>query len=166
MIRKFIMFQAAFSAIAFAQTSPASQRAPTVTSDYKLQCPSGTHQVGGAESGMELIACVKDSNDGSRVFHGPMVSLWPSGKVEAVGEVVDGLRSGRWTLYDKSGLKTGETDFLAGDYHGRRVQFYPSGVLKLEENWVKGRRQGVQKSWSATGELAVAEFRDDRPLTK
>jgi hypothetical protein len=165
-IRKFIAFQAAIAAIAFAQTAPVLQRAPTIPSDYKLQCPAGTHQVGGVESGMALIACMKDSNDGTRVFHGPMVSLWPSGKVEAVGQVVDGLRSGRWTLYDKNGLATGETDFLAGDYHGRRVQFYPTGALKFEENWVKGRRMGVQKSWSATGELAVAEFRDDKPVSK
>lgn len=166
MIRKLVALQSVIGAAALAQTAPASEQAPAISSNYKLQCPTGTHQIGGVDSGLELIACMKDSNDDSRVFQGPMVSLWPSGKVEAVGQVVDGLRSGRWTFYDQSGLKTGETDFLGGDYHGRRVQYYPGGALKFEENWVQGRRQGVQKSWSASGKLAVAEFKDDRPTSK
>lgn len=166
MTRGFLALQFAFVGSVFAQVSAAPDRAPIITPSYRLQCPTGTHQEGGVKSGLGLVACTKDSTDGTRVFQGPMISLWASGRVEAIGQVQDGRRTGRWTLYDETGFRVGETEFLRGDYHGRRVEYFRSGALKLEENWVNGRRQGTQKSWSATGALMLAEYKDDHPALK
>lgn len=103
---------------------------------------------------------------GLRVFHGPMIALYANGNVEAVGQNEEGLRSGKWVFFDETGRKTGETEFARGEYHGRRVEFLADGKLKFEENWVNGKRQGVQKQFDANGVATLTEYRDDRPVAK
>ena len=164
MIRKMLAAQVLFAAVSFAQ-APALDRAPLIKSNHLLACPAGTSQVGGPKTNLGAMACMKFSADGLRLFHGPMISFFPSGKVEAVGQSDEGFRSGKWTFFDENGNKRGETEFLKGNYHGRRVEFTAEGKLTLEENWVNGRRQGPQKTFDAAGVPTVTEYRDDRPVT-
>lgn len=167
MIRKVLFAQVAVASLALAQApAVALEKAPTVTAAMKLNCPSGTRQVGGPKTNLGALACMKFAADGLRLFHGPMYSLYASGKVEAVGQAEEGFRTGKWTFFDEAGNKVGETEFLKGDYHGRRVEFFPNGKLKFEENWVNGKRQGPQKTFDAAGVATVTEFRDDRPVAK
>ena len=74
------------------------------------------------------------------------------------------MRSGRWVFYDREGVVTGETSFKAGSYDGVRVELYPNGAKRLEERWVAGKRQGLQKQWDLSGVLTATEYRDDRPV--
>jgi hypothetical protein len=166
MIRTFISVAVVVASAALAQAPASLERAPVITVDHKLACPTGTRQVGGIKSNLGAVACMKASVEGLRIFHGPMISLYNSGKVEAVGQSAEGLRTGKWVFFTEAGVKTGETEFSKGDYHGRRVEYFPSGQLKFEENWVSGKRQGPQKSWTEAGVLTVTEYRDDRPVTK
>jgi hypothetical protein len=156
----------AMTSAALAQAPAALDRAPVVTSTHTLACPTGTRQVGGVNTNLRAIACMKSTADGLRTFHGPMISLYNSGKVEAVGQSEEGTRTGKWVFFTEAGVKTGETEFLKGDYHGRRVEYLANGAMKFEENWVNGKRQGPQRSWSASGEVTQTEYRDDRPVTK
>lgn len=166
MNRLLLAVSVAATSAAFAQTSVALERAPIVTSSHRLACPAGTRQVGGVNTNLRAIACMKATADGLRVFHGPMVSLYNSGRVEALGQTDEGMRTGKWVFFTEAGVKTGETEFLKGDYHGRRVEFFDNGAMRFEESWVGGKRQGPQKRWSAAGELTETEYRDDRPVTK
>jgi hypothetical protein len=154
---------AAAASFAFADAVTLT-KAPTIQAGHVIGCPAGTAQVGGINSHMSAIACMKMSADGSRVFHGPMVSLYGNGKVEAVGQTVEGMRSGRWTFFDATGTKVGETEFANGDYHGRRLVYSSTGALKADEFWVNGKRQGAQKTIDESGRLAVVQFVDDRPV--
>lgn len=165
MIRKLMLTNLVVSAFALAQ-APALEKAPTIKSNHVLSCPAGTRQVGGVKSGMGTLTCLKFAADGLRLFHGPMIALFGNGKVEAVGQMEEGFRVGKWSFFDEAGNKIGETEFLKGDYHGRRVEFTATGALKFEEFWVNGKRQGPQKTFDANGVATITEYRDDRPVQK
>lgn len=155
---------AVLAQVALAQ-APSIERAPVIRANHALACPQGTRQVGGIKSNLELVGCMRIGTEGNRVFHGPMISLYKSGKVEAVGQAEEGFRSGKWTFFNEQGLKTGETEFAKGDYHGRRVSFFPTGQLKTEEHWINGQRQGLQKSFDEAGTATTVEYKNDRPVT-
>lgn len=163
-MNRYALLSVAVATVAFAQ-APAVERAPTIRADHKLACPAGTRQVGGVKSNLQMLGCMKLGPEGERLFHGPMISFYASGRVEAIGQAEDGFRTGKWVFYDEQGIKTGETEFLKGDFHGRRVFFNPDGTLKSEENWVKGMRQGPQKTF-VNGVATVTEYKDDRPVQK
>lgn len=164
MIRKLLTAQVLSATLALAQ-APALERAPVIKPTSTLGCPAGTRQVGGPKTNLGAMACMKFSTDGLRLFHGPMVSFYGSGKVEAVGQAEEGFRTGKWSFFDEAGNKRGETEFLKGNYHGRRAEYGADGKLTLEENWVNGKRQGPQRTFDAAGVPTVVEYRDDRPVT-
>ncbi len=165
MMRKFVLFSMTMAGAAFAQ-APSLEKAPTFKAGTVLGCPAGTKQVGAPTGGMAAMACMKFAADGLRLFHGPMVSFYNNGKTEAVGQMEEGFRTGKWSFFDQAGNKLGETEFLKGEYHGRRVEFAANGKLKFEETWVNGKRQGPQKAFDANGVATITEYRDDRPVTK
>src|SRR5437870_3099925 len=103
---------------------------------FKLDCPTGTKQV----RTDALVACQESVRDGVRVFHGPYLSLYKSGAVEAVGFSDHGLRTGNWRFYDEKGVLVGETEFKRGNFDGRRVFYFPDGRVKSEELYYAGRR--------------------------
>ncbi|MCC6335994.1 MAG: hypothetical protein IT380_18640 [Myxococcales bacterium] len=163
-MNRYALLSITVASVALAQ-AVAVERAPLIKADHKLACPAGTRQVGGLKSNLQLVACMKLGVEGQRQFHGPMISLYASGKVEAVGQTEEGFRTGKWAFFDEQGVKTGETEFLKGDFNGRRVFFNADGSLKSEENWVKGMRQGQQKTF-LNGVATVTEYKDDRPVQK
>jgi hypothetical protein len=165
MIRKMIAVQAVFTALALAE-APAVVKAPVLKSGHQLSCAAGTKQVGGLNSNMSAISCMKFSADGVREFHGPTVSLYKSNRVEAMGQYDEGMRTGKWVTFNEAGVRVGETEFTANDYNGRRIGYNDNGTLKFDEVWVNGKRQGPQKSFDAAGNVTVTEFKDDRPVTK
>lgn len=165
MIREMMMVQLAVVAVAMAQ-APTLEKAPVIKPNHALSCPAGTKQVGGPTTNMGALACMKFATTGLRLFHGPMISFYGSGKVEAIGQTDEGFRSGKWAFFDEAGNKVGETEFLKGDYHGRRVEFRADGTLKFEEMWVNGKRQGPQKTFDQLGVATITEYRDDRPVQK
>lgn len=148
-----------------APVAGALERAPIIKANFKLACAAGTVQVGGPTSNLAALTCMKMGTEGMRVFHGPMYSFYKGGAVEAVGQAEQGMRSGKWTLFDEKGNKTGETEFKAGDFHGRRVVYLANGQVKSEENWVEGKRQGTQKYADDKGVLVAADYKDDRPIS-
>ncbi len=164
MTRKMLIAQILVAGFAFAQ-APTLMKAPIIKAGHMLACPAGTKQVGGVNTNLGSVACMKFATTGLRLFHGPMISFYASGKVEAIGQAEEGFRSGKWSFFDEAGNLAGETEFLHGDYHGRRVE-YSNGKITIDENWVNGKRQGPQKRFDAAGVVTVTEYRDDRPVTK
>lgn len=164
MLQKMMLIQSVLAVSAFAQV-PVEQ-APVISQGHQLACPAGTHQVGGVRSSMAKLTCTKTTVDGSRVFHGPMISFYASGRVEAVGQNTEGFRSGTWSFFDEAGHKVGETEFLRGEFHGRRVELGAEGRVLREEQWLNGKRQGLQKSFDGAGVATLTEYRDDRPVVR
>ena len=117
--------------------------APVITKDTRLACPQGTVQFGGPQSKQAVLTCTEGHIEGLRAYHGPYVSFYASGKVEAVGQTEHGMRSGKWSFYDEAGVLVGETEFKNGDFDGRRVFYFPDGRVKSEERWVAGIQQGL-----------------------
>ncbi|HZH04236.1 MAG TPA: hypothetical protein VEY30_10650 [Myxococcaceae bacterium] len=98
------------------------------------------------------------------VFHGPYVDYHPNGSIASRGQYDHGFRSGRWTFFDAAGVKTGETEFAKGDYHGTRIEFFADGHKKSETLWRVGKREGMAKVWDARGNLTSTLYRADRPV--
>ncbi|MBL8951528.1 MAG: hypothetical protein JNK82_12170 [Myxococcaceae bacterium] len=115
--------------------------APVIGNNHKLACPEGTAQFGAPRQGK--LACSEGLRNGVQVFHGPVISFFASGKVDAVGQAEHGMRSGKWSFYDEAGVLVGETEFKNGDFHGRRVFYFADGRIKSEERWVNGVQQGL-----------------------
>lgn len=72
----------------------------------------------------------------------------------------NGVKQGRWISYYKSGLKSKSQYLQKGiiggpDYvfTGKEYSWFPTGTLKEEYNWVKGKLDGVQKLFYASGVL-------------
>ena len=159
MTHKMLFASLVFSAAAFAG-NPINlanlDRAPTFQPGAALACPQGTRQV---TTRVSSVTCQKTTAAGAVVNHGPMISFYGNGKVEAVGQVDNGMRTGTWQFFDLNGNKVGETEFQAGVYHGRVTKLV-EGKLVFEQNWVKGVQQGVQKNYDANGVVTVSEYRD------
>jgi hypothetical protein len=126
-----------------------------------LSCPTGTRQVGGAKSFMEATGC-----QGPEGFNGPYITYWQNGSKSSVGQYDRGNRTGKWTYFDQQGIKTGETEFKGGDYHGTRVEFWANGQKKLVETYVMGSREGTQLTFDAAGrQLSATTFNKDRAVS-
>ncbi|MFT3839174.1 MAG: hypothetical protein QM723_19485 [Myxococcaceae bacterium] len=122
--------------------------------EAKLSCPAGTRQAGGSKSQLEATLCMKVLADGSRVFHGPYIAWWPNGQQQAVGQNEEGWRTGHWVFFDQNGVKTGDTDFVHGDFHGKRIQYWSNGKVMMEEQYDHGRQLSV-KTFDQNG-VAIA----------
>ncbi len=150
---------------AFAQSGTTVKPAPVVPgTEPALACPAGTRQSGGRDSVFEATFCTKAGRLGEPVMHGPYLGLYKSGKKRVEGAYVEGKRTGLWLAFDEAGAKLEELTFDNDLWNGKRTQWI-AGQKILEENWVSGKRQGIQKEWIKGKETAV-EFKDDAPVKK
>lgn len=116
-----------------------------------LRCPAGTKQVGGKVDG---VYCARLTAQGSVArAHGPYAGFHASGQKLVEGQYVDGLKVGTWTFYDEAGRVTGQTEFSEGVYHGKRVQFFPSGSPRLVEEYSRAQRNGAVQEFAEDGAL-------------
>ncbi len=129
-----------------------------------LACPVGTRPAGGKDGEAEAAFCTKAGRLGEPVMHGPFVSYSKSGAKRVEGEYLDGKRTGRWVAYDEAGRKVEDVGFDNDLWNGKRTQWI-AGSKILEQNWVAGKRQGIQKEWLKGKEVAT-EFKDDAPVKK
>lgn len=169
-MKRMILLSLVAPALAFAQAKvenrPSNlERAPIIAASHKLACGAGAQQVGGVNSNMQMLGCMKVGTEGERQFHGPMLSFYKDGKVEATGQADSGFRSGKWAFFNQAGEKVGETDFKRGDYHGKRVEYFANGAVKSEQFWVDGKRQGPQKAIDEAGKVTVQNFLDDKMVS-
>lgn len=121
-----------------------------------LACPKGTAEAKITDKGGVVNSfCQMTRPDGTKVSHGPFVIRNGRGIVVAQGQTEDGKRTGTWLHFDDAGVKTTETQFLAGDYHGVRKEFHPNGKVKLQETFKNGVKVGETQTFDLTGKLVV-----------
>ncbi|MBE0637988.1 MAG: toxin-antitoxin system YwqK family antitoxin [Bacteroidales bacterium] len=96
------------------------------------------------------------------VRNGPWKDFYTTGQLRAEGVYLDGQRVGKWTFYHLNGAKeqTGEFD-PQGRPVGKWVWYYPSGNLLREENYIKGKADGMMSEYTEEGDiLAEGDFID------
>ncbi|XXF80473.1 hypothetical protein P2318_12175 [Myxococcaceae bacterium GXIMD 01537] len=136
-----------------------------MAAESNLSCPAGTKQFGGRETMTDRgVFCVKSGSEhGIPVAHGPYVSFHPNGQKKAVGQNVDGFRTGLWTFYAEDGSKVGTANFKGGNYHGEVVELFPSGKVRKVEQFAEGLRHGTVKEYAEDGKLVKqTEYRENR----
>ncbi len=140
-------------------------QAALAASPVQLNCPAGTKQTGGSDATHDMTMCVKSEGPDKGTPHGPTVLFYPSGAKQAEGQAENGFRSGKWTLYDEKGNKTGTAMFKGGNFHGEVVELHPNGKVRKVEQYADGLREGTAKEFSADGKLVkVTEFRKNHEV--
>lgn len=134
------------------------------TQEVKLTCPTGAVQK--SRSGSTFCVKAAGSSKGEPQLHGPYVDFHSTGQKQSEGQYHDGARSGRWTFWDVNGVKSGETNFSGGDYHGERTQYFANGKPRMIEQYTKGRRDGLVQEYSEDGKLIrQVQYKDDRQVS-
>jgi antitoxin component YwqK of YwqJK toxin-antitoxin module len=145
-----------------ASTAFAADQAPKVGAS-KLKCPAGSSQFGNPNDGLFCRKTV--STDGYNVPHGPYTAYHAGGQKSVDGQYVEGFRSGTWVYYDTSGKVTEKIEFSRENYNGKREQFFSNGKLRLVEEYVAGKRQGLTQEFSEDGKVVrEARYHDDREV--
>lgn len=160
MVRKLVMFSMAVAGVAMAQ-APATVRAPSFKPGAPMACAAGAKQTKGAGGSMYGCASIVD---GKTVFNGSVVRLYDNGAVESVGQLKNGLREGKWQVFTKDGALTAEVEFSNDHLNGRRIEYAANGSVLVDENYVMGKREGVQKMARPDGTLVSSTFAADRKV--
>jgi hypothetical protein len=121
----------------------------TALAQGALKCGPGSRLATTSDKEVLFESCVRVS-DG--MCQGPYRGTYKSGGNHTLGECKGGMRTGRWQYFDPQGKKTAEIDFLEGDYHGVRVEYFANGQRKFEHRYERGRLTS-QKSYDQKGTL-------------
>lgn len=146
------------SAAAFAQSATVKPAPVAPVTEPTVACSADTKQAGGRNSQFEAVFCVKRGSMREPVLHGPYLGVYASGAKRVTGQYVDGQKTGLWTSFDEAGNKLEELTFVNTQWHGLRT-LWVNGQKTVEENWVNGKQDGVQKYWDAAGKLTQQAFR-------
>jgi antitoxin component YwqK of YwqJK toxin-antitoxin module len=84
---------------------------------------------------------------------------WPNGNLHSRGQVIDGLREGRWEFWYQYGQRLEGGGYRQGERHGRWTRWYPNGQVHTEADYRDGVRHGRYVSYYRDGQL-----RDDGAL--
>lgn len=63
---------------------------------------------------------------------------YPSGQLRAIGEMLDGQKSGKWEYYYPSGELNAVEHFIKNRLHGEVIYYYRSGQTEGIEQWMYG----------------------------
>jgi hypothetical protein len=126
----------------------------------RVACPAGSRSMQDLED-LALFCTIGKGGEKMLQKAGPYQSFWANGVRKSQGQYLDGLRTGAWAFFDEQGAKSLEIEFKADEFHGRRVEYFPNGTVRVEQTWVEGRRQGEQKVTDEKGALTVTHFKDD-----
>ena len=94
-----------------------------------------------------------NDENGNEVLHGPYLSWHTTGAIAEQGYYRLGKRHGVNVYYDKQGNSWQLIEFKNGVPHGRHIEWYPNGKLRLEYSFTQGKHSGPFRKWSADGIL-------------
>lgn len=130
-----------------------------LAADPVLSCPAGTKQLKVVDegSGAKTFKCTTTAKGLTGLCQGPFLEQYSNGQTSASGQCVDGLMSGKWTYFNKDGVKTTEIEFAKGAYNGTKTEFFPNGMPKIVEKYEKGARVGAVQQFDPAGKLVTAQ---------
>lgn len=83
-----------------------------------------------------------------------VILFWQNMERKAQGDLLNGLRNGRWTGYDYStGKKMSETDYVDGIEHGTYTVFNENGTPSISGQNENGKRTGKWSFYDKEGKL-------------
>ncbi|WP_375743979.1 hypothetical protein NR800_02505 [Corallococcus interemptor] len=125
----------------------------------QLACPEGTKQAGSKADG--LFCRKPELAGGNLVAHGPYRSFHANGKKAAVGQYLNGHKTGTWFFYDEAGNEYDKIEFRESNYHGTRTLSFASGKPRFIEHYQNGLKDGVFQELSEDGKV-VRESRFEK----
>ena len=156
MIRKMIAVQLFVVAGAFAQ-SATLEKAPVLQPGAVGQCAAGSTWAGSAGLQQGFVGCV----DSQGKMHGNTTFVYADGKVQDVGVMNHGARTGLWKHFDRQGNKIGETRFVNDSFDGTRVTFHINGQVRSVDNWSRGQRVGERQYFDMNGRQVASYTQAD-----
>lgn len=136
--------------LGLALAAPTAALAEAPAASRSLDCPTGTKQWGSVKDG---LYCRKAQGAGMGEQHGPYRSFHPNGQVAAQGQYTDGFKTGQWSFFDADGHKRAEVPFVRSNYHGKRVDYFPTGERKGVEEYAHGRLHGMVQRFDQSGRV-------------
>jgi len=95
------------------------------------------------------------------VKNGSVTSWYENGGIRESGTFVEGLFDGEWESYDDRGMLLGEGSFVKGT--GKRIIYDEMGHLRLETNFVKNNKEGLETHFFPNGQIEKTYlFKEDR----
>lgn len=128
------------------------------------------------------------------MLHGAFKEWNREGKLLSEGQYYMGIPEGKWLYYNLEGKLENETSMLSGsgeffEYRyfdtkeesvrylakishyaerqmdGKQIEYFPSGQIKSEQNFSKGKKNGTSRQWYSNSNLrSQAEFKNDSPV--
>jgi hypothetical protein len=151
MIRKTLIVSLVVAASAFA-APPVLERAPTLPSNFTMQCEEGSTWAGQYGLKHGFIGCV----DAQGQMQGKTFYIYADGSIQDIGLMDHGNRTGVWKHFDRQGNKIGETTFVNDRFEGKRVTFHANGQIRTIDNWNQGALVGVRQYFDMNGNMATS----------
>ncbi len=78
---------------------------------------------------------------------------YQNGKPFIHGQYLNGLKEGKWVVYDSLGNLRSEEFFIKDQWDGVRKTYHPNGKISTIENFKNGVRNGLQEGYHENGNL-------------
>jgi hypothetical protein len=91
-----------------------------------------------------------------------MLTFWDNMERMTEGDLVDGLRHGRWTGYERNtGRKQSETNYSIGVENGSYIVYNYNGTPRIEGQYTDGKPTGEWTFYDQDGNLAGTKKYDN-----
>ena len=84
---------------------------------------------------------------------GTLEKKYPSGKIEATLEVVDGKLNGKTYIYYETGIVKKEENYVNSLMEGVVRTYYPSGKIEFEVTNKNDLRNGIERHYAEDGKI-------------
>lgn len=144
---------------------------PAALADVKLKCPPGTEQIKEQyQSGGESHFCVRKSENGQSVKHGPAVGFKSPGIKGYEANFAEGQKDGEFKLYYDNGQIKEAAHFRGGKYIGKTTWHWENGKKKAEGQYENDAESGAWTFYDSTGKKiargpfneAVTKFKEQQ----
>jgi len=79
--------------------------------------------------------------------------FYQNGKLRMKGQILNGVRNGKWTAWDNQGRMLSTGNYIDGIENGMWTVWYPKGVKRYEGMFKDGKRTGIWKFYNEQGML-------------
>lgn len=95
--------------------------------------------------------CVRKTDDGRELRHGPYTRWHFNGQISAQGQYLDGKEEGVWTYWHPNGKISEHGRFHDGKEAGRWIRHYPEGSIWKQSDYLEGKLHGLEIVWWVDG---------------
>jgi antitoxin component YwqK of YwqJK toxin-antitoxin module/tetratricopeptide (TPR) repeat protein len=82
----------------------------------------------------------------------------PRGVLITEGQLIGDEKSGKWTYYNKNGIKETEHAYEKGKINGISKSFFPNGEVEIQQNYVDDELDGLLLAYFPNGELKTEGY--------